>query len=152
MFNIGMGELFFIILLVLVVVGPERLPGIMREIGKYIYKIRKIVNELTDQFADELRPIQELQQLADDINPVKQVSKIAMSVAEPLQQASNDVTTAGKSIAGGVQLVKPDAPPASSPSPADAPQPEANAAATASQPQTEPQSAPVEPTSPDNAP
>lgn len=108
MFNIGIGELFFIALLVLVVVGPERLPGIMREIGKYTYQLRTIVNELTDQFADELRPIQEIQQLADDLNPVRQVTKVAMSTAEPPKRSEQATTP----------LAKPEAPPAaSSPAP-----------------------------------
>ena len=91
MFNIGLGELFVIALLALVVVGPERLPSIMREIGKYVYQLRAIVNELTSQFADELRPIQEIQQLAEDLNPVKQVTKVAMSATEPLQQTVDQV-------------------------------------------------------------
>jgi sec-independent protein translocase protein TatB len=100
MFNIGMGDLFLIVLLALVVVGPERLPGIMRQIGKYAYQLRAIVNELTDQFADELRPLQEIQQLAEELNPVTQVKKVAMSVAEPLQDVSGDAKP---------ELVKPPA-------------------------------------------
>lgn len=80
MFNIGMGELLFIIVLALVVVGPERLPEIMRKIGEYVYQLRTIVNELTDQFADELRPLQEIQQLSNDLNPIKQVTKIATDI------------------------------------------------------------------------
>jgi len=87
MFNIGLGELLFITILVLVVVGPERLPKIMREFGRIIRQIRLVVNEMTSQFAEELQPIQELQQpmqelrqLADDINPVKQVTKISLDL------------------------------------------------------------------------
>ncbi len=87
MFNIGLGELFFIVLLVLVVVGPERLPKIMRDFGRIVRQARGVVNEFTSQFGDELQsfqelqqPIQELQQLANDINPVKQVTKIAMDL------------------------------------------------------------------------
>ena len=87
MFNIGLGELFFIALLALVVVGPERLPKVMREFGRIVRQIRLVVNEMTSQFADELQPIQELQepiqelqQLVSDINPVKQVTKIAVDL------------------------------------------------------------------------
>jgi sec-independent protein translocase protein TatB len=87
MFNIGMGELVFIILLALVVVGPERLPKIMREFGRIVRQVRLLVNEFTSQFGDELQsiqelqqPIQELRQLANDIDPVKQVTKIAVGL------------------------------------------------------------------------
>ncbi len=115
MFNIGMGELLVIVLLVLVVVGPERLPSIMREIGKYAYQLRTLVNELTDQFADELRPIQEIQQLAEDLNPIKQVSKVAMGAAEPLQQASQQVNDANRPSVAKPELMKPDAGPDAGP-------------------------------------
>ena len=87
MFNIGLGELLFIAILVLVVVGPERLPRVMREFGRIVRQIRFVVNEMTSQFAEELQPIQELQQplqelrqLADDINPVKQVTRISLDL------------------------------------------------------------------------
>ena len=87
MFNIGLGELLFIAVLALVVVGPERLPKVMREFGRIVREIRLIINEMTSQFADELQPFQELQQpiqelrqLADDINPVKQVTKISLDL------------------------------------------------------------------------
>lgn len=115
MFNIGMGELALIVLLVLVVVGPERLPGIMRQIGKYAYQLRTIVNELTDQFSEELRPIQELQQLSEDLNPVKQVTKVAMSAAEPLQKLSVKNITSVQPPASSQELVKPASKPAAKP-------------------------------------
>jgi sec-independent protein translocase protein TatB len=111
MFNIGLGELFVIALLALVVVGPERLPSIMREIGKYVYQLRAIVNELTSQFADELRPIQEIQQLAEDLNPVKQVTKVAMSATEPLQQTVDQVNAANQPPAAKPAPAKPAASP-----------------------------------------
>ncbi len=89
MFNIGMGELIFIVVLALVVVGPERLPKIMRDFGRIVRQIRLVVNEFTSQFEGEIQtfqelqePIQELQQLANDINPVKQVTKMAVSLDE----------------------------------------------------------------------
>ena len=99
MFNIGIGELLFIAILVLVVVGPERLPKVMREFGRIVRQIRLVVNEFTSEFADELQPIQELQQplqelqqLADDINPIKQVTKISLDLD---QRARQTTTTSG---------------------------------------------------------
>ncbi len=103
MFNIGMGELLVIVVLLLVVLGPERLPQVMREIGKYAYQLRMIVNEFTDQFAEELRPIQEIQQLADELNPMKQVTKVTMSLAEPPNNKTNNQPK------DGAGLVKPAA-------------------------------------------
>ncbi len=61
-FGIGMPELFFIAILALIVLGPKRLPGVIREVGKVIRQIRSLTNELTSQFSEELA-------LLDEINP-----------------------------------------------------------------------------------
>jgi sec-independent protein translocase protein TatB len=116
MFNIGMGELFFIVLLALVVVGPERLPKIMREFGRFVRQIRLFVNEFTSQFGDELQtiqelqqPLQELQQLASDINPVKQVTKIAVDLDAKADADVVPQTTDSGATSSQPTLVKPSA-------------------------------------------
>ena len=121
MFNIGMGELIFIVLLALIVVGPERLPKIMREFGRIVRQIRLVVNEFTSQFGDELQtiqelqqPIQELQQLASDINPVKQVTKLAVDLDATVEDGGVQSSSAPKtrdegSISSPSSLVKPTA-------------------------------------------
>lgn len=59
-FGIGILELFFIAILALIIMGPERLPGVMREGANYIRKLRQMGNELTSQFSDELNALDEL--------------------------------------------------------------------------------------------
>lgn len=44
MFNIGGGEFLVIAVLALVVLGPERLPGAMRQAGQFMREIRTISN------------------------------------------------------------------------------------------------------------
>ncbi|CAN5567946.1 Sec-independent protein translocase protein TatB [soil metagenome] len=51
MFNVGGGELFVILLLGLLVLGPERLPKAMGQVGKYVAQLRK----LSSGFQDEIR-------------------------------------------------------------------------------------------------
>lgn len=63
-FGIGPLELLFIAILALIVLGPERLPGVMREIAKYIRQFRRVGSELTEQFSEELKVL-------DEINPRK---------------------------------------------------------------------------------
>lgn len=60
--GIGLPELILIAVIALLVLGPERLPGVMREGAKYIRMIRGMSKELTDQFREEL-------DLLDEINP-----------------------------------------------------------------------------------
>jgi sec-independent protein translocase protein TatB len=63
-FGIGPLELILIAVLALIVLGPERLPGVMREGAKYMRRMRRMGNELTSQFSEELK-------MLDEINPRK---------------------------------------------------------------------------------
>lgn len=76
MFNIGLGELLFIAILILVVIGPERLPSLMRQLGGYTAQVRGIIRSFNQQFAEELKPIHEIRGLADELNPTKQLGNL----------------------------------------------------------------------------
>ncbi|MGH9112510.1 MAG: Sec-independent protein translocase protein TatB [Acidimicrobiales bacterium] len=56
MFNIGGGELLVIVLLALIVLGPQRLPDAMRTVGRVVGEVRRISSgfqqELRDAFED----------------------------------------------------------------------------------------------------
>ncbi|HEX5366030.1 MAG TPA: Sec-independent protein translocase protein TatB [Acidimicrobiales bacterium] len=51
MFNVGGGELLVILLVALIVLGPQRLPGAARQIGKVAGDLRR----MSDGFQRELR-------------------------------------------------------------------------------------------------
>lgn len=51
MFNVGGGEMFAILLLALLVLGPERLPKAMAEVGKWVGQLRR----MSSGFQDELK-------------------------------------------------------------------------------------------------
>ncbi|MFH1463144.1 MAG: twin-arginine translocase TatA/TatE family subunit [Pseudomonadota bacterium] len=53
MLNIGFGEILLIAALLLVVVGPERLPKMLRIAGQYYGKLRRAAQELQMAFMDE---------------------------------------------------------------------------------------------------
>lgn len=51
MFNIGGGEVLVILLVALIVLGPERLPGVVRQAGQFMGEIRK----MSSGFQEEVR-------------------------------------------------------------------------------------------------
>lgn len=51
MFNVGGGEIFVIILVALIVLGPQRLPGAMRQAGQFMGELRK----MSSGFQQELK-------------------------------------------------------------------------------------------------
>ena len=80
-FGIGFMELFFIAVLALIVLGPERLPGAIREVAKHARTLRSLSSELTSQFSEELKAL-------DDINPQKILRELTEDPAEEKKPAT----------------------------------------------------------------
>ena len=53
MFNVGIGEIAVIVLVCLVVFGPERLPQIARQIGRFLGQLRLTTQSALDQLKQE---------------------------------------------------------------------------------------------------
>lgn len=105
MFNIGLGEMLFIAILALIALGPERLPKLMRQLGDIAYQVRTVVQQFNSQFADELRPIREIQSLTTELNPMRQIGAVLdpsiqppPTIAPPAPPASAASTPAGPAL------------------------------------------------------
>ena len=57
MFNIGFGEFVVIILVVLVVFGPEKMPQLARSLGRAIREFRKAYNTVTEDVMTEVKDV-----------------------------------------------------------------------------------------------
>jgi sec-independent protein translocase protein TatB len=57
MFGIGTGELLLIALVALLVLGPERMPQLMRDVGKAMSDLRKTSEELQQEFLNADRKL-----------------------------------------------------------------------------------------------
>lgn len=74
MFGIGIGELLLIAIVALVLVGPKKLPDLMRQGGKFFVQLRRTANDVKATFDDVIREAenelrqQELAQLRDVLN------------------------------------------------------------------------------------
>ena len=57
MFGIGTGELLLIAFIALLVLGPERMPQLMRDVGKAMSDLRKTSDELQQEFLNSDRKL-----------------------------------------------------------------------------------------------
>jgi sec-independent protein translocase protein TatB len=98
MFNIGAGELVFILVAALLVLGPQRLPEFARAIGKFVREFRRQTDEvrtvverefykMDQEFIDEPRPKLPPPIPASLPSPVPMASPVAAPVTAPDAQA-----------------------------------------------------------------
>ncbi len=64
MFDIGFWELLVVAVVALIVVGPDRLPGLVRTTGRWIGRARHYAGVLRDEFEREAARAEELKELA----------------------------------------------------------------------------------------
>ena len=55
MFDIGWGELVIIGVVALIVIGPKELPAVLRTLGQWMAKIRRMAAEFQGQFHEAMR-------------------------------------------------------------------------------------------------
>ena len=53
MFNVGLGEIIAIVLVMLLLFGPERLPEMARQVGRFLGRLRLTTQDALDQLKDE---------------------------------------------------------------------------------------------------
>src|SRR3954470_25003555 len=55
MFDIGWGELVVIGIVALIAIGPKELPTVLRTVGQWMGKIRRMASEFQGQFQEAMR-------------------------------------------------------------------------------------------------
>mgnify|MGYP000992561205 CR=1 FL=1 len=81
MFDVGFWELMLIGIVALVVIGPERLPGVARTAGKWIGKGRRFLSDVKADIDQEIKS-EELKKILDVQKQNKPLQEIIESVNE----------------------------------------------------------------------
>src|SRR5207302_10889097 len=55
MFEIGWGELLIIGVVALIAIGPKELPAVLRTLGQWTAKLRRMASEFQSQFQEAMR-------------------------------------------------------------------------------------------------
>ncbi|MFP5440853.1 MAG: Sec-independent protein translocase protein TatB [Gammaproteobacteria bacterium] len=84
MFDISFGELLICAIVALLVLGPERLPGAARTVGRWVGRARHTVNHFTDQIDREIRAEQLKRRIEEEVRK-SGVDSIAREVNEALR-------------------------------------------------------------------
>src|SRR6516164_1975452 len=80
MFDIAWGEFVVIAVVALIVIGPKELPAVLRAIGQWTTKIRRMAGEFQSQFQEAMREAE----MADLKKSVDELSDAAKGItADP---------------------------------------------------------------------
>jgi sec-independent protein translocase protein TatB len=125
MFDIGWGELLLIGIVALIAIGPKELPTVLRTLGQWMAKLRRMASEFQNQFHEAMREAEmaDLKKQVDDLtstahsyanfDPVSEVRREFESTQQQVESAISAPTTTPNSSAA----------PASEPPPLPAPEP-----------------------------
>src|SRR5512137_1215874 len=71
-FGIGPLEIALVILVAFIVLGPDRIPGTMRQLGKWTRQVRETVNNITRDYNTEIRELTgEITALQEEIRSIQ---------------------------------------------------------------------------------
>lgn len=115
--NIGITELILILLLALLVVGPERLPELGRRLAKTLRDVRKAYENLTRDLGPELMSIQETtRELRESVDSVRSIPKDMVDsvvkaaeleeMAAELKDVSDSVGQVGQTLSQAQKAVR----------------------------------------------
>src|SRR5580698_4578412 len=90
MFDIGWSEFLVIAVVALIAIGPKELPGVLRMVGQWIGKARKMAAEFQGQFREAMREA-EMADLKKSFDEVREAATGFASgdIMTPLKDQAN---------------------------------------------------------------
>jgi Tat protein translocase TatB subunit len=89
--NFSFSEMFFIVVLALLLFGPRKLPEIARTLGKFMAEFKKASNQFQNQFQEEIRSM-DLQSVDPRKHIEPEIAKITGDEDVSIQGALNRLT------------------------------------------------------------
>jgi sec-independent protein translocase protein TatB len=94
MFDIGWSEFVLIAVVALIAIGPKELPGVLRTIGQWMGKARKMAAEFQSQFQEAMREA-EMADLKKSFDEVREAAS-GLTSGNIMTSLQKDVTDAFK--------------------------------------------------------
>ena len=101
MFDIGWSEIVVIAVVALIAIGPKELPGVLRMVGQWMGKARKMAAEFQGQFQEAMREAE----MADLKKSFDEVKEAATGFA-----GGNIMTSLQKDVGDALQIADTDKP------------------------------------------
>jgi len=83
MFDFGMWEIAIILVITLIVVGPEKMPALARKAGLYVGKFRKFISKIKNDINSEIE--------AEELKEQLSVKNEELLLSQTLDEAKSDI-------------------------------------------------------------
>jgi len=92
MFDIGWTEMLVISVIAILVVGPKDLPAMLRTVGQFVGKAKRMAREFQTQFDDAVRDsdLDEVRKSFEDLKSANPTGEIGKAL-NPLKEAADDL-------------------------------------------------------------
>ena len=131
MFDIGWSEFLVIAVVALIAIGPKELPGVLRMVGQWIGKARRMAGEFQGQFQEAMREAEmadlkntfdEVKEAASGLSPGKLMLPLQKDVSDALRVDALDKPAETTTAAVEASATSSEAP--ATPTTPEAPTPE----------------------------
>ncbi|AZR81220.1 Sec-independent protein translocase protein TatB [Thiomicrospira sp. S5] len=89
MFDIGFLEIIVILVITLIVIGPERMPEVARKIGQFVGKTKRFINSVKDN-SEISETVRELQHSINLEEERKQIESVSHSLQDDLTNMQDE--------------------------------------------------------------
>ncbi|MEK7860729.1 MAG: twin-arginine translocase TatA/TatE family subunit [Chloroflexota bacterium] len=128
MFGIGTGELLLLLVIALLVLGPERMPKLARDIGKTVGDLRRTSDELRQEFMNADRVLDVVARRGERPAAIAEVNTDEAAPGAPVAPgAPLAAVTPGAPVAPGAPVDEADATAAPAMAPTETPEPDETA-------------------------
>ncbi len=99
MFDMGFTEMMLIGIVALIVIGPERLPGVARTAGKYFGRLKRFMTTVKADVEQELRADELRQILADQQRELDTLKDSINTAGREIEEEAGKLSEAGNEVA-----------------------------------------------------
>ena len=105
-FGIGLPEVFAILILLVVVVGPKRLPEMAWHIGRAVKTLQRYARAVRDEFGEEYQYLdEEIRTIKDDAREINaEMREVRAEVTENVEEVQTDFREATEPITDDMKV------------------------------------------------
>ena len=98
MFGVGLPEMMIIAVVALLVIGPDKLPGVLRSIGKGLVQLKRATSDVRTTVQDEMNKIEDEIELKDVRESAQNFSNELGGVANKMAPLSLSKLSSGEQL------------------------------------------------------